>query len=93
MYPKQDFPDFLSGLGYLVPSKWIKCLYEKALETPQLHLEDVFVTGILRSKCGISLIHDPRFVHFKDTSTQVFDNFLIHPVTEEEQYSYHKSIL
>ena len=64
--------------------------HEKALHTPALHLEDVFVTGILRTKCGGMLIHDARFVHSKDMFTEVSENILIHPVTNEEHYVYHK---
>ena len=89
MYSKPKFPDFLSGLGYLISSKLIECLYEKALHTPALHLEDVFVTGILRTKCGGVLIHDPRFVHSKDMSTKVSENIMVHPVTNDEHYAFH----
>ena len=89
MYSKPKFPDFLSGLGYLISSKLIECLYEKALHTPALHLEDVFVTGILRTKCGGVLIHDPRFVHSKDMLTKVSENIMVHPVTNDEHYAFH----
>ena len=89
MYSYPKFPDFLSGLGYLIPSKLIDCLYEKALQTPALHLEDVFVTGILRTKCGGVLIHDPRFVHSKDMLTKVSENIMVHPVTNDEHYAFH----
>ena len=89
MYSYPKFPDFLSGLGYLISSKLIECLYEKALHTPALHLEDVFVTGILRTKCGGVLIHDPRFVHSKDMLTKVSENIMVHPVTNDEHYAFH----
>jgi hypothetical protein len=29
-----------------------KCLLSKSLETPLIHMEDVYVTGILAEKCG-----------------------------------------
>ena len=89
-FSKPKFPDFLNDSRYLIPFKLIDCFYEKALHTPALPLEDVFVTGILRTKCGGMLIHDARFVHSKDMFTEVSENILIHPVTNEEHYVYHK---
>ena len=31
-----------------------KCLLGKSLETPLIHMEDVYVTGILAERCGYS---------------------------------------
>jgi hypothetical protein len=32
-----------------------KCLLQLSLETPLIHLEDVYITGILADKCGFQV--------------------------------------
>ena len=53
MYPGDNFPAFVSGGGYLFPAWATSCLFLKGLDTPYLSLEDVFITGIVREKCGL----------------------------------------
>jgi len=49
--PKIDrFPDFVSGICYVLGSRARKDLYLHALSTPLFHLEDVFLTGIVRAR-------------------------------------------
>ena len=61
--PEKYFPPFLSGAGYLLPSDGVPCLYTQGLKTPLVHLEDVFITGVVGSlKCGLKLIDDKN--HF-----------------------------
>ena len=57
------FPPFLSGAGYLFPIDVVPCLYSQGIRNSLVHLEDVFITGIIGStKCGLQLIDDKR--HF-----------------------------
>ena len=49
----------MSGAGYLFPVDVVSCLYSQGMKTPLVHLEDVFVTGLVGSaKCGLQLIDD-----------------------------------
>ena len=64
MYQKDTFPSYVSGSGYLIPvsDAGTACLFQKGLDTPYLFLEDVFVTGIAREKCGLGLV-DATGIH------------------------------
>ena len=33
----------------------LKCMYNAALETPYMHINDVWISGYVRSKCGFGL--------------------------------------
>lgn len=49
MYPGRIYPNYLSGTGYLMSTDVVPKLYNAALETPIFHLEDVYITGKLKS--------------------------------------------
>ena len=40
---------------YIIPGKFIPCLYETALNTNHVIYEDVFVTGIVAQNCGFKV--------------------------------------
>jgi len=46
---------------YIFQARSADCLYREALRTPLIHLEDVYLTGILARSCGISRKLDQRF--------------------------------
>jgi len=50
LYPGNVFPGYLSGTAYLIRSDIISALLQHSLSTPLIHLEDVYVTGILARK-------------------------------------------
>ncbi|TRY77994.1 hypothetical protein TCAL_11892, partial [Tigriopus californicus] len=78
MYPEDLYPTYLSGSGYIIPSSEITCLYEAALETPLVYLEDVFVTGILAETCGIRRQHNEFFLPNKRSPCLLNDsNFIL----------------
>lgn len=54
-------PTYLSGVAYVLSGGVVGPLLRKALDTPALHLEDVFLTGLVASELGLSLIHSPCF--------------------------------
>ncbi|KAK8764333.1 hypothetical protein V5799_033057 [Amblyomma americanum] len=54
-------PAYLSGVAYVLSGGVVGPLFRKALEMPALHLEDVFLTGLVASELGLSLIHSPCF--------------------------------
>ena len=43
---------------YLFSFAQVPCLYSAALSTPLVHLEDVFVSGILAQRCGVERVND-----------------------------------
>jgi len=46
---------------YLFQARSVPCLYREALRTPIIHLEDVYVTGVLASACAIERRLDDRY--------------------------------
>ena len=61
MYENETFAEALSGAGYLLTKNSASCLYWKGLDTKYLYLNDQFVTGMLRGKCGLSITHNSDF--------------------------------
>lgn len=47
IYQKPTFPPFLEGFAYVMPGEAVEVILNKALDTPFLYLEDVFVTGVV----------------------------------------------
>ncbi|XP_065208904.1 beta-1,3-galactosyltransferase 1-like [Planococcus citri] len=68
MYPYQVYPDYLGGAGYLMSVDVAKGLYEKALKTSYIHLEDVFVTGLCAESANIKRSYDFRFYYLEGSS-------------------------
>ncbi|BFZ05744.1 hypothetical protein BsWGS_08783 [Bradybaena similaris] len=60
-YPYSTLPPFVLGglLGY--PISTVKLLYQAALRTKPLWLDDVFITAICASKVHVPLVDDPDF--------------------------------
>ncbi|XP_075737695.1 beta-1,3-galactosyltransferase 5-like [Rhipicephalus microplus] len=55
-------PTYLSGAAYVMSGAIVGPMLRKALETPALHHENVFLTGIVASKLNVRLFHSPCFV-------------------------------
>ena len=90
-YPEERFPDFATGPSYLVSSQAVKEIYAAAMEFNYIHLEDVFLTGVVADSLDISRMD----VHeFKNNAVRVPAQFMgctieksftIHKVEPEEQ--------
>ena len=53
---------YLSGSGYVFSSSIAPVLYQCALRTPFMNLEDVFLTGLCATtQLGLKLTHNPSF--------------------------------
>jgi len=90
-YAEASYPAFVTGPSYLVSKLAVKILYYSALEHPFLHLEDVFLTGIIAEKEDIPRRHA---VEFRNNPVRIPAKFLgctllrtisIHKVLPKEQ--------
>lgn len=50
MYSREEYPNYLSGSGYVFTIGAAKKLYNASMEMPLLYLEDVYTTGNLMVK-------------------------------------------
>lgn len=61
-YPLNIFPKFLSGTGYVFSNSISQMLYQCALKSPFINLEDVFLTGLCATtQMGFKFTHHPGF--------------------------------
>ena len=61
-YPLNIFPKFLSGTAYIFTGSLAVALYNCALRTPFINLEDVFTTGLCATtQLGLRLTHNTGF--------------------------------
>jgi len=64
----------------------LKCLLKLSLVTPLIHLEDVYLTGILAEKCGFRLKNLPGFFTIRIDPCENRSNlFVLHYIEAEEQ--------
>ncbi|XP_046330374.2 beta-1,3-galactosyltransferase 5-like [Haliotis rufescens] len=61
MYPFTNVPDFCQGFGYIVSPDVVSQLYRASSVTRFIAMDDVYVTGIIRSNLGMT------FNDFKNT--------------------------
>ena len=62
------------------------CLLQKSLETPLLHIEDIYLTGILAEKCGFEKGDIPGILKRpQDPCKYAEDTFIAHAVKPEDQ--------
>ena len=52
-YSEASYPPFVTGPSYVVSRSAVNRIFNAALDHPFLHLEDVFLTGIIAEQCGI----------------------------------------
>ncbi len=53
MFDGKEYPDYVSGTGYVMSGKIVPALFENALQVPLFHLEDIFITGMVARKTKI----------------------------------------
>ncbi|XP_016985841.1 beta-1,3-galactosyltransferase 1 [Drosophila rhopaloa] len=81
MFEGFKYPVYLSGTGYLLSIDVVQRLYEEALTTSLVHLEDVFVTGICAEKAGIQRHHHPLFNYVHGKPLCIFKGTIsLHPM-------------
>lgn len=68
-YPSVWFPTYLSGTAYVISADLLPDLYQEALLTSPIALEDVFITGIVAQKVDALHVFNPHFgVYVDDVS-------------------------
>lgn len=95
-YEGEHYPDFATGPSYLVSRAAVIPMVEEALNQSYIHLEDVFLTGVVAERLGV-----PRrnLEQFKNNAVRVPAKFMgctllhtitIHKVDPEEQAEMHE---
>jgi len=65
MFSEKQYPNYLSGSGYVMSRDVVESLYNAALVTPLLYLEDVFLTGLCARQARITPTHHAGFYYGK----------------------------
>nr|ACO10697.1 Beta-1,3-galactosyltransferase 1 [Caligus rogercresseyi] len=93
MFEEDKFPPYIEGSGYLIPGDKIGPLFTHSLQVPIVHLEDVFITGILAQRAGIARENIESFV---DKSRNVCSSnrtkFIYHSLTPRKILQLHQLI-
>ena len=53
MFDGKEYPDYVSGTGYVISGALVPSLFDSALFVPLFHLEDVFVTGMVARRANV----------------------------------------
>ena len=81
-YAEENYPDFATGPSYLVSKAAVEPLVETALGELYIHLEDVFLTGVVAEKLGVERRNNDQF---KNNAVRVPARFmgctLLHTIT------------
>jgi len=95
-YEGDTYPDFATGPSYLVSRAAVIPLVEEALVQKYIHLEDVFITGVVAQTVGVTRRNTELF---KNNAVRVPARFMgctllhtitIHKVDPEEQEEMHE---
>lgn len=88
IYPQSFFPDFTTGPAYLVTKDAIHDLYNTALSSTFLKLEDVFMTGIVAQNIGVKRVHINEFYNKRIPYNvcNIRKSISIHMVKYHEQF-------
>ena len=62
VYPDAMYPPFVTGPSYLISRAAVSKIFDEAMESPFIHLEDVFLTGVIAEKLGIPRRYKQTFV-------------------------------
>ena len=81
-YGAESYPDFATGPSYLVSRAAVGPMVEAALDQLYIHLEDVFLTGVVAEQLGVERRNNDQF---KNNAVRVPARFmgctLLHTIT------------
>ena len=95
-YPGERYPDFVTGPSYLVSRRAAAEILPAAMEQKYIHLEDVFLTGVVADSLSIPRINIGEFknnavrVPAQFMGCTIEKSFTIHKVSPEEQSELHE---
>ena len=90
-YPAEYFPDFATGPGYLITQQAANDIVPVAMNHKYIHLEDVFLTGVVAETLGIKRIHRQEFktypnqISMKKIGCILKKTIIIHNVDPSDQ--------
>ena len=64
MYPEESYPRYVDGPAYAMPNHTALKLLPACISQPPVHFEDLFITGICRTKAKVNLWKDVRICHW-----------------------------
>ena len=70
-HPGDKYPDFATGPSYLVSQQAVQDIVPVAMEHRYIHLEDVFLTGIVANILGIPRINNKEFEKYKNKKVPI----------------------
>jgi hypothetical protein len=65
MFNEPVYPSYCSGTSYVISGDAVERLYNTTLVTPSFWLEDIYITGICRTKANVKIFHDYGFTYEK----------------------------
>ena len=73
LFPFNWYPNYESGSGYVITVDIVRELYETSAYVTALHIEDVYVTGILAKIIGAKHIQRKGFAYWFDNAPKACD--------------------
>lgn len=88
MFSGRTYPNYLSGTGYVMSLDVATKLYRAALETPLLHLEDVYITGVCAKHAKLRPVNHAGFSYLprKIDACSLKDAITAHKVSALNMY-------
>ena len=86
-YPREQYPPYASGTGYLLSSDVVQEIAQRNSYHHPFPVEDAYM-GVLAEDMGVDLLDSPRFALFstKWSLCNYLYFFVIHDLTPEQQY-------
>ncbi|KAH8271104.1 hypothetical protein KR018_011898, partial [Drosophila ironensis] len=86
-YPTNTFPNFTTGPAYLITGDIVHELYKQSLNLLYIHLEDVYITGMVAEMLGIERVFVKEIYNLRSILMTCFNRnqISIHMVEPPEQ--------
>ena len=90
-YSEEKYPDFATGPSYLVSREAVKQIFWSAMKFNYIHLEDVFLTGVVAENVGVKRLDVNEFknnavrIPAQFMGCTIVKSFTIHKVGPNEQ--------
>eukprot|EP00106_Octopus_bimaculoides_P004294 XP_014771736.1 PREDICTED: beta-1,3-galactosyltransferase 1-like isoform X2 [Octopus bimaculoides] len=76
-YPKNEFPEYVSGTAYLISGDLVPELYAESFNGKRFWLEDVYITGMLANRVNATRIDSSKFtIHNQQHTGCTYKNII-----------------